>query len=336
MKHVLITGGAGFIGSHVVESILKNTNWFITLIDRLDTTSTLHRLSDMDVWAANKHRVHFVYCDLKSPVNGFVAAKLGKPEYVLHLAASTHVDRSITDPELFVMDNVVATLNLLQWARTNTSLVKFNYFSTDEVMGSAAEGVNYKETDMPRPENPYAAAKLGGEALAHAFACTYSMPIFITRTMNVYGERQHPEKFIPMVIGKINAGHRIQVHADKALQKSGTRYYIHARNIAAALLHLLEHGELLQKEDRLKGIYNIVGEREISNEDMVKLIGKFIGIVPFYTLVDFHSSRPGHDLRYALDGTKLLNSGFDYPKTLEQSLEKTIRWFLQHPEWLNI
>jgi len=275
--------------------------------------------------------------DLKAPINNFTAQKLGVPNYVLHLAASTHVDRSIEDPELFVMDNVVGTLHLLQWALSQPSgegFEKFNYFSTDEVMGSAPEGGNYEETDMTRPENPYAASKLGAEALCHAFACTYGMPIFITRTMNVLGERQHPEKFIPMCIRKIRDGEEITVHANKDLTKSGTRFYIHARNVAAALLFLLEKGELLSKEDRCKGIYNIVGEKEISNEDMVKLIAGFVGKEPKYELVDFHSSRPGHDLRYALDGTKLKNMGFDFPKTLEESLKKTVEWYLQHDEWL--
>ena len=279
MKKILVTGGTGFIGSHVVESILKNTDWEITILDRLDSTSTPRRLTDIEGWQDKgyKDRVKFVCWDLKSPINSFVAHELGVPNYVLHLAASTHVDRSITDPEMFVMDNVMGTLHLLEWVKSSDYRVngvdyqndtvqrieKFNYFSTDEVMGSAPEGVNYKETDMVRPENPYAAAKLGGEALAHAFACTYSMPIFITRTMNVMGERQHPEKFIPMSIRKIRDGEKNILHANKDLTKTGTRFYIHARNVASALLFLLQKGELLVKEDRTKGIYNIVGEKEL-------------------------------------------------------------------------
>ena len=346
MKTVLLTGGTGFIGSHVVEAILKTTDWNIVILDRLDSTSTPHRLTDQADWAANKERVKFVYWDLKAPINEFTAVKLGKPEYVLHLAASTHVDRSITDPEMFVLDNVVGTLNLLKWAQTNEKLEKFNYFSTDEVMGSAAPGVVYKETDMVRPENPYAAAKLGGEALAHAFACTYTMPIFITRTMNVFGERQHPEKFIPMTIRKIVKGEKNIIHANKDLTKAGSRFYIHARNVAAALLYILQNGELLQKEDRTKGIYNIVGEKELDNLQIVQLIGQCVakwqnehgqGANPVqYELVDFHSSRPGHDLRYALDGAKLKAAGFDYSKTLEESMQKMVDWYLEHPEWLGL
>lgn len=351
MKTILITGGTGFIGSHVVEAILKTTDWNVVIVDRLDTTSTPHRLSDIDNWEQLKTRVKFVWWDLKAEINSFTAQKLGVPNYVLHLAASTHVDRSITDPMGFVMDNVVATTNLLNWIRTlelyqtdgNVSdikkiagIEKFIYFSTDEVMGSAPEGVNYKETDMPRPENPYAGAKLGGEAMTHAFACTYNIPCMITRTMNVYGERQHPEKFIPMTIKNIIEHNKIIVHANKDLTKSGTRFYIHARNVAAALMFLLQNGELLTKEDRTKGIYNIVGEKEISNEDMVKLLGSFVGKTPDYKLVDFHSSRPGHDLRYGLDGAKLRGEGFEYPLTMEQSMEKMVQWYISHPEWLGI
>ena len=267
------------------------------------------------------------------------------------------------------MDNVVGTLHLLEWAKnahavaieegpvmagsvihsamiSQTGIEKFNYFSTDEVMGSAPEGVAYKETDMTRPENPYAAAKLGGEALAQAFACTYSMPIFITRTMNVFGERQHPEKFIPMSINKIRNQEKNILHANKDLTKTGTRFYIHARNVASALLFLLQNdnAELLTKKDRTKGIYNIVGEKEISNLELVEMLADYIhqwqekkgipltGLV--YELVDFHSSRPGHDLRYALDGAKLKAVGFDYSKTLEQSMQKMVEWYLDHSEWL--
>jgi len=364
MKTVLLTGGTGFIGSHVVEAILKQTDWNLTLLDRFDATSTPHRIAQIleghDEW---RSRISFVYWDLKAPINDFTKNKIGVPNYVLHLAASTHVDRSITDPTMFVMDNVVGTLNLLEWAKNAKEatsdwkfnedgatkdyrkIEKFNYFSTDEVMGSAAEGVNYKETDTPRPENPYAAAKLGGEALAHAFACTYSMPIFITRTMNVFGERQHPEKFIPMSIAKINKGEINTIHANKDLTKAGSRYYIHARNVANALIFLLQSNQpMLNKENRTEGIYNIVGEKELDNLQMVQLLAQYVNewqtansktLTPLaYNLVDFHSSRPGHDLRYALDGAKLKAAGFDYPKTLEESMKKMVEWYLTHPEWL--
>jgi dTDP-glucose 4,6-dehydratase len=355
IKSVLMTGGCGFIGSHVVEAILKTTDWNIILLDRFDATSTPHRIASLlehhDPW---RSRIEVVYWDLKSPINSFTAQKIGVPNYVLHLAASTHVDRSIADPMMFVMDNVVGTLNLLEWANnvqqqntgTNRTIEKINYFSTDEVMGSASEGVNYKETDMARPENPYAAAKLGGEALAQAFACTYSMPIFITRTMNVFGERQHPEKFIPMSIDKIRHQQNNILHANKELTKTGTRFYIHARNVANALLFLLQSNdtELLTKQDRTKGIYNIVGEKEISNLELVQMLADYVhqwqqkNNIPqtalIYELVDFHSSRPGHDLRYALDGSKLKTLGFNYSHTLEQSMQKMVEWYLDHPQWL--
>lgn len=353
MKTVLLTGGTGFIGSHVVEAILKQTDWTITLLDRFDETSTPHRITDMECYEANKQRIKFVFWDLKAPINSFTAQKMGFPNYVLHLAASTHVDRSITDPTMFVMDNVVGTLNLLEWAKgcelwqSNINepghptkiggIEKFNYFSTDEVMGSAPEGINYKETDMARPENPYAAAKLGGEALCQAFACTYTMPIFITRTMNVCGERQHPEKFIPMSIRKIRDGETNIIHANKDLTKAGSRYYIHARNVASALIFLLQSDEpMLSKENRNVGIYNIVGEKELDNKQMVELLASFVGKPAITEMVDFHSSRPGHDLRYALDGSKLKSLGFDYPKTLEESMKKMVGWYLAHPEWLDI
>jgi dTDP-glucose 4,6-dehydratase len=145
--------------------------------------------------------------------------------------------------------------------------------------------------------------------------------------MNVFGERQHPEKYIPMCIKKIMDGEEITVHADSTRTISGTRYWVHARNVCEALLFINKRGELGEK-------YNIVGEKEVSNLDMAKFISQRMGKKLKYKMVDFHSSRPGHDLRYGLDGAKLKNMGFEYPKTFEESLSKSIDWYLKHPNWL--
>jgi dTDP-glucose 4,6-dehydratase len=146
--------------------------------------------------------------------------------------------------------------------------------------------------------------------------------------MNIYMEKQHPEKFIPMVIRKVLNGETVTIHADKTKTKSGTRFYIHARNVCKALLFLTTNSSSPGNK------YNIVGEREVSNLEMAQMIAKIIGKKLNYEMVDFHSSRPGHDLRYALDGTKLKSLGFMYPKNFEQSLTKTVQWYLKHPEWL--
>ena len=329
-KHLLLTGGTGFIGSHIIEGILKETDWTITVLDRLDISGSLERLRDIDIWEKEKHRVKFIWWDLKAPINQILSNQIGTPDYIYHLAASSHVDRSIEDPLSFVMDNVVGTCNLLNYAKTIKDLQLFIYFSTDEVFGPAPEGTAYKEWDRYHSGNPYAASKAGGEELAIAFENTYKIPVIVTHTMNVFGERQHPEKFIPMCIRKILAGETITIHANKDKTKSGSRFYIHARNVCKALLFLTQNSSSSGNK------YNIVGEREVSNLELAQMIAKVIGKELKYEMVDFHSSRPGHDLRYALDGTKLKSLGFQYPKNFEQSLNKTVQWYLKHKDWLKI
>lgn len=326
---VLLTGAAGFIGSHFTEHLLRTTDWDICILDRLDSTSTLHRLTDMECWSECANRVRFVHHDLRAPINAYVTGVLGDIDYIFHLAASTHVDRSIQDPLTFVYDNVVGTANLLVYARTLPSLKWFLYFSTDEVFGPAPIGVAYAEWDRYNSGNPYAATKAGAEELCLAFHNTYKLPVIVTHCMNVFGERQHWEKYIPLVIRKILLRETLQIHADKACTIPGSRFYIHARNVAAAAMFVLANGMSGDK-------YNIVGEREVNNLELAKLIEKFIGLPLHYELVSWHESRPGHDLRYALSGRKLLGMGWSLPLSLEASLEKTVRWYLRHSAWLDL
>lgn len=334
-KKVLITGMSGFIGAHVAEGVLKNTDWDVVGLDRYGKSGMASRIMDMDRWEEFKSRTELHWHDLRSPISGLAAHGIGDDiTHVFHLAASSHVDRSIESPMDFVMDNVVGTCNILDWARRLPNLEQFIYFSTDEVFGPAPQGVNYKEWDRYKSANPYAATKAGGEELALAYQNTYQMPVVITHTMNVFGERQHPEKFIPLCIKKSLVGSKISVHANKDCTESGTRFYIHARNVAAALVFLAK-----SKHVTIGDKYNIVGEKEVSNLDMAKFIHSIVSEnVPVppanVELVDFHSSRPGHDLRYALDGTKLHSMGFDYPKNFEESLRKTIEWTLRNRKWL--
>lgn len=318
---VLITGGAGFIGHHVVAKLLAQTDWNIVLLERLDCSGNMNRLAEIGI-----KRAKFVFHDLKAPISPQIASQIGTCDYVLHLAASTHVDRSITDPMSFVLDNVVGTCNLLEFVRS-TGCRKMIYFSTDEVFGPAPVGVAHKEWDRYRSGNPYAATKAGAEELCIAYHNTYGVPIIVTHCMNVFGERQHPEKFIPSTISKVMNGLTVTIHADKTCTTPGSRFYIHADNVADAMLFLLKRAEVGDK-------YNIVGEREVSNLDMAKMISVFVGKPLLYEMVDFHSSRPGHDLRYALDGTKLKEMGWHPPDMLEAGLERTVGHFLRNKQWL--
>lgn len=326
----LITGGAGFIGHHLVDHLLRSTEDELVLIDRLDSSGNLHRLQEvMHAAGCDRYditRVRFVYHDLRSAINDHTAARIGRVDRILHLGALTHVDRSIEDPMAAVQDNVVATCHLLNFARAVRPDL-FLYFSTDEVFGPAPEGVAYKEWDRYKSGNPYAATKAGGEELALAFHNTYGVPVMITHTMNVIGERQSPEKFVPMTIKKVRDGEKVLIHSDWTRTIPGSRYYIHASRVAEAVSFIMDHGEPGQK-------YNIVGEREIDNLALAQMIADVMEVPLEYEMVDFHSSRPGHDLRYALDGSLLRDMGLVYTSSIERDIEHVVRWTLSNPHWL--
>lgn len=402
MTKVLITGGCGFVGTHLIEHILKNTDWHIVSLDRFDASGNPNRLSDMleTTEGIERSRVKHVFWDLKAALNDQVINQLGGPfDYILHLAAGSHVDRSIDDPMGFFMDNCIGTINLLNYARNgglnaeitvelpveegeerqrkledieeNLGVIikvkgayaqvlpyqkhgllksnsKFLYFSTDEVYGPAPfdseEG--FKEWARLNPNNPYAAAKAAAEMAVISFANTYKIPCIITNTMNIFGERQNPEKFIPLIINKVLKGEKLLIHANKDKTQAGKRHYLHARNICAATLWAVQNGKTLDGSGS-EGRYNVVGEKELDNEQMAKLVTEYVNewirenrpndptVALNYELVDFHSSRPGHDLRYALDGTKLREEGFAYPASFEESLKKMVFWTLEHKDkWL--
>jgi dTDP-glucose 4,6-dehydratase len=335
---ICCTGGFGFVGAHIVEDLLKNTDWEIIVLDKLSyATNGYDRLRDINVF--NEERVKIFPIDLNLPLSDGVKKEIGEVDYIINLASESHVDNSIKDPVSFIQNNVNLVLNMLEWARELKGLKRFIQFSTDEVFGTAPEGVNYKEGDRNNPGNPYSASKLAQEAIARAYANTYGLPVNITNTMNIIGERQHPEKFVPICIRKIMNGETIQIHSDVTCTKSGTRYYLHARNIASALRFiLLETNEKLDKVDASKGCWNIVGEIEIANSELAKMIGGIMGKEAKIEMISFHASRPGHDLRYSLNGQKLENAGFKYPINFKDSLTRTVNWTLkkENRRWLGI
>ena len=255
---VLVTGGAGFVGHHVVQHLLETTDWDVVLLDRLDLLGNLNRLADLDCWDRHKSRITFVWHDLKAPISETNARYIDHPDYVLHLAARSHGDCSIDDPLSFVMDNVVGTCNLLGWARTNDRLRHLIYFSTDEVFGPAPVGTTWKEWDRYRSGNPYAASKAGAEELCLAFHNTFGLPVSITHCINIFGERQHSEKFIPSTIRKVSLGETVTIYLDSTRTRLGSRFYIHARQVAEAVHFILG---IAAPGDK----FNIVGEREATS-----------------------------------------------------------------------
>lgn len=324
-KNVIVTGGCGFVGHHLVEHLLKNTDWKITIFDKLTYASSgLSRVKDINVFDDN--RVFFYAVDFSDNISDGIQKELQDTEYIFHLGAESHVDNSIIDPVPFIKSNVLGTHYMLWFAKSLPKLKAFNMFSTDETFGPAPMVVFYKEWDRSKPGNPYAATKSASEDLSISYQNTYKIPVFITKCMNVFGERQHQEKFIPLCIKKILNNEEITIHSDESKKISGTRHWIHARNVADALLFLMDKFESGEK-------YNIVGE-EISNLDIAKKISIIMGKPLRYKMVDFHSSRPGHDLRYSLDGSKMRQMGWSLPKDLDYSLEKTVKWTLKNKQWL--
>ena len=360
---VLITGAAGFVAAHMIEHLIKNTKCKIIGMDSLTYAGTWNRLRDIkETDHPNSESIYnssrftpltYDFCNKAEPN---LIAELENVTHVFHMGAESHVDNSITNPSRFVEANVVGTTNMLEIARQLPNLDLFVYFSTDEVFGPApmknednsfsrAKGYyGYRETDTHNPKNPYAATKSAAEQLVNAYANTYNLPCIITRQMNIIGERQHKEKFIPMCIKAAVLGLELNIHATPDKTRAGMRHYIHARNVADAHLFLLTEKPYLGKKISEVESYHIVGELEVDNltlaryiHDEVLRLGKEKGMtvrgVTNFNLVDFHSSRPGHDLRYALDGSKMAGIGWKPPKTFHESLTKTIDWTLDNLEW---
>jgi dTDP-glucose 4,6-dehydratase len=345
-KRLLLTGGAGFIGHHIVNLFLKETDWEIVSLDRLDYSGNLNRLHDVisTYPKSDQKRVKIVWHDLKAEIRELTSNFIGDVNVILHLAASSHVDRSISHPMEFVMDNTIGTVNLLNYARGLKNLERFIYFSTDEIFGSAPEGVLYGEYDRYNSTNPYSASKAAAEEFCVAYENTYKLPIFVTHTMNVFGERQHPEKFIPMCIRKIRDNEKIFVHSDPSKTKAGSRFYINAKDVAEAMYFLLHldnnQHQIIRDHMNSLGVrcpkFNVVGKEEIDNLSMVKIIAEAQNKDPVYEMVDFHTSRPGHDLRYSLDGAFMRKLGWEPRISLRERLHEVTHWSLANKEWIEL
>lgn len=329
MKRILITGSTGFMGSHLVEHLLENTDWEIIGIDSLRHRGDSMRIDAVD--ARNREAVFrygFFTHDLKSPISDRLAAQIGPVDYIVNLASESHVDRSIEEPVGFVMNNVALALNILEFARKVKPKV-FIQFSTDEVYGAADDGVDFPEWSPILPSNPYSASKASQEAIAISYWRTYGLPVVITNVMNLIGERQDPEKFVPLVISRVLKGEEISIHG--TADDIGQRHYLHCRNASDALLFLLKrqptiYDGAIQYPDR----WNIVGDVEVDNLTMAQTIARICGKELKYKFMPFSLARAGHDRRYSLDGTKLREAGWRAPVNFDESLRRTVEWTIKH------
>lgn len=337
MKKVLLTGGGGAIGVHVIAHLMHHTDWEITVMDSFRHKGEFDRITrvcrDHAEWL---ERIKVVTHDLCAPITEREALKMGHFDYVINLAARSDVQASIEDPVSFIKNNTDLMLNILEYSRVMGPEI-FLHFSTDEVYGPAPkDSGGHKEWEPILPSNPYSASKSTQEDIAIAWWRCYGIPLIITNTMNNFGEMQAPSKFPAMIQKKIQNHETIPVHSSRT-GESGTRYYIHSRNTADALLFILRHvtpivhsyGEI-DRPVRL----NIVGDKQVSNLELVEIIGRLMGKTPKVEMVNYHENNPGHDMHYGLNGDKLASLGWKSPVSFEDSMKATIEWQQRNPEWL--
>lgn len=317
---VLITGAAGFIGSHAARYFARHyPEWELLTLDRLNYAAALNRLEEV------RGRIKIILHDLRAPITDYVAQQLGELDYILHFAAETHVDKSMVDPQPFVESNIIGTYNLLEYARQyQPRLRMFFMVSTDESYGPAPQGIDHTEEAPHRPSNPYSASKAAAEDLAYAWNHSMGVPVIITNTMNNIGEMQHPEKFVPKIIRSIYTQQVIPVHGSP--DEPGSRKYLYAGEHAAAIDFLMSAGRRGER-------YNVVGAEEISNLDMVRRVEKITGREAKIRFVDFHSTRPGHDKRYSLDGSKLSALGWRPTVGIDDALRVMCGFYVGREDW---
>jgi dTDP-glucose 4,6-dehydratase len=340
-KRVLLTGASGFVGSHTFRHLLINTDWELVCPVTFTHKGIQDRIRlNIEDNPEYLNRVKLVHIDLASPISSVTAHAFGRIDYVLNLASESHVDRSIEEPSPFIINNVQLMCYILDWARNAEHLEKFVHISTDEVYGPAPIGYAHREwEDLHLPSNPYSASKAAQEDICYAYWRTYGIPLIITNTMNIIGEMQDPEKYVPLVVQKVLRGETLGIHASVTTGQIGSRYYLHARNQADGLLHILKNVSPVKYDgegSNLPKRFHIVGEKELDNLQMAELIADELGTSLKYELVDFNDSRPGHDLRYALDGSEMAAIGWVPPVPLEESLRNTVRWMYNNQEWLSL
>lgn len=332
---VLLTGAAGFLGAHCLRHLLANTDWHIVCPVSFQHRGLPERITavvDKDEWW---YRVSTVKCDLSCPVNDTTQAVIGPVDYIINYASESHVNRSIAQPGPFIRNNVDIAVNMLEYARAVKPKV-FVQISTDEVYGSAPVGYAHKEWDAIIPSSPYSASKAAQEAVAVSYWRTYNVPLVIVNCMNLIGEMQDPEKYVSMIITKVLRGEEVTVHAS-ASGEIGSRFYLHAADLADAVLFLLRRGNFsLREHDTARpDRWNVVGDQELNNLELAQRVAKLLDRELNYKFVDYNIDRPGHDMRYALDGSKLAEAGWTPRIRFEDSLRDLVNWSVANPFWSN-
>ncbi len=334
IKTAIVSGCSGFIGSHVLEYLLKNTDWNFICPASFKHKGTPERITEIfDRTPEFRDRVRVITHDLTVPFTEHTISTLPQIDYIINVASDSHVYRSIEDPAPFVKNNTDLILTMLELARAVKPKVFFQV-STDEVYGSAPVGTLYKEWSMIKPSNAYAASKAAQEAVCIAYWRTYDVPLVITNTVNNFGENQDSEKYLSLLINKIYHNEIVTIHGND--EYIGGRFYLYVDNHADAILHIIKNVPIkfYKDEQDLPLRFNVTSEDELDNREAAKLIAELMGKELRYKLVDMHSDRPGHDRRYALDGTKLKETGWVMPFSFKESLQKYITWSLENQRWI--
>jgi len=313
---VIVTGGCGFMGSDFVRKI-AGRGFDVVVVDKLTYAGDKNRLKDIE----GRYRLYIN--DITDFDNLKEIFKDEKPEYVVHYAAETHVDRSIIYPDAFVKTNVIGTFNLLKLS-LDYNIKKFIHISTDEVYGELPrdKGIKFTEESPLRGKSPYSASKAGADHLVQAFIKTYELPAVIIRASNNYGPWQYPEKLIPLTIAKAIGNEKIPVYGDGR----NVRTWLYVEDFTGAVLSILEKGKIGE-------IYNIGSNEEKENIDVIKKILALLG--KGEDLMEFVPDRPGHDLRYSLDTSKVeRETGWKARTSFDEGIEKTVKWYLDNIDWL--
>lgn len=335
MKTIFITGGAGFIGSALVRMLIAETDWRIVNIDKLTYAGNLESLA-----AVADHPRHLFrrvdVCDRAALEKLFAEFR---PDGVIHLAAESHVDRSIHGPGEFIQTNIVGTYTLLEAARsywvgletTGRAAFRFHHVSTDEVYGSLGETGLFTETTPYAPNSPYSSSKAASDHLVRAWHHTYDLPVVITNCSNNYGPCQFPEKLIPLIIHNALAGKPLPIYG----KGDNVRDWLYVDDHARALRLVFQHGAVGE-------VYNIGGHNEKTNHEVIDTLCELLEELrpqadgkPYRELKTYVTDRPGHDKRYAIDAGKIAKElGWQPQETFETGLRKTVQWYLDNPEWV--
>ncbi|GBE09367.1 MAG TPA: dTDP-glucose 4,6-dehydratase [Gammaproteobacteria bacterium] len=335
-KTYIITGGAGFIGSAVVRMIVNTSDDVVVNVDKLTYAGNLDSMRPV----ADNPRYHFVQadiCDTSAMAEVFAEYK---PDAIMHLAAESHVDRSIDGPGEFIRTNIVGTYTLLEVARNYWSGLqddkkesfRFHHVSTDEVYGSLGDDGMFLETTPYDPSSPYSASKASSDHLVRSWQRTFGLPVVLTNCSNNYGSYQYPEKLIPLMLQKARAGEALPIYGSG----ENVRDWLYVDDHARALILVMKRG--MQGET-----YNIGGHNEVTNIDVVKTLCAILDDRepakdgrPYAELITFVTDRPGHDMRYAIDAGKIQRDlGWTPEETFETGLKKTVDWYLANQKWIN-